>query len=368
MKKILVVIQRLGVSSGLTSFYMNYYLLMGKTEHQIDFLQIRDEESPYRCEIEKRGGRIFTFPKYKNNRDPIVYKYIYTLFKEGNYQLIHVNIADFRAALILCIAKHFGVPCRVYHSHNTLRVGEPFKSRALSRIYDYICVHKATDLLACTEQAGKEVFFGRHFSIMKNAINVNKYVFSQDDRNRIRNELGLEGKFVIGTVCRQAQQKNPFFVIDILAEYNKNIGEAYLLWIGSGPLFNDVQRYVEKLGLLNRVLLVGDKADVNKWYSAMDAFLMPSLFEGLGIVYIEAQVSGLPTFASDCVPKDSNLTDLIHYISLTDSATTWATAISNGVEGVKERRSRNVEVLNAGYGVSIESNALRDYYDERINR
>lgn len=361
-RKILVVLQRLGVSSGLTSFYMNYYLVMKKMEYNIDFLVCKEEESPYEGAIRQRGGKIHVMPKYKNNRDRTIYTYIYKLIKNENYDAIHVNIADFRAALIMSVAKLCNVPFRIYHSHNTVRAGESIKSRILSRIYDFICINASNKLLACTERAGKEIFYGREFTVIRNAIHVEDYLFSPTERERIRSSLNLKNEFLIGTVCRHAEQKNPLFIVDILSAYNKLFGETYLLWIGSGPLTAKIENYAYRKGIKNRLLLVGDKADVCKWYSAMDVFLMPSLYEGLGIVYIEAQTNGLHTFASDVVPRDSAVTDLIQYISLDKSPEYWAKTIKDIIGATSVRNSRNLDVVKAGYGIDDGNNSLENYY------
>lgn len=363
MKRILVVVHRLSVSSGLTSFYMNYYTRMDLSDYQIDFLQTRDEETPYADIIKKNGGIIYTLPKYKNNRDKKLYEYVDRLLADGRYSVIHVNISDFLATLILYYAWKNKVPHRIFHSHNTKRLGEGLKVRILCSVYDRLCIKFATNLLACTSRAGTEIFGKTKFQVINNAIHVDKFDYSEEDRNRLRKELGIkDGCIVLGTVCRQAIQKNPFFMIDILNECVRLYGDVVLLWIGTGPLYSDVVRYAKEHGLSDNLIMVGDREDICRWYSAMDAFLMPSLFEGLGIVYIEAQASGLPTFASDCVPRDSSITELIQYISLDTDKATWAKSIYEACSNT-ERKGRVQEIIEADYGVSKERNALKDYYD-----
>lgn len=359
-KKILIVVHSLSVSNGVTNFLMNYMLNMPKNGIQFDFLQTDESDSPYVQIVRNRGCEVYSTPDLKAKWSRNIHNFFKTLFVQQKYDAIHVNISDYAATLILLYAWGYGIPIRIFHSHNTKRVEKSLKSKIFCVVYDMACVNLSNKLLACTERAGKEIFGQRDFTVIKNAICLNDFTYNESMRRELREEFGISNEFVLGTVCRQAAQKNPYFIVDIFCALKFMKKDAKLLWIGTGPLFNEISEYIEKKGIKNDVLMVGNQNNMASWYSMMDVFVLPSLYEGLGIVYIEAQANGLPTFASDCVPKDSNVTELIKYIPLQKNAQEWATEICNA-PGRNELNTQDM-IRNAGYGISMEDNALLKYY------
>ena len=179
--------------------------------------------------------------------------------------------------------------------------------------------------------------FGKHkFTVIPNVIQTDKYRFDPVIRKRVRQDMSVQDKLIIGTVGRLAEQKNPFFAIDVFAYFLKNFPDAEYWWIGSGPLQEKVKDYVEEKNLSDRVKLLGSRNDVLELYQGMDVFFLPSLFEGLPLTGIEAQAMGLPMVVSDTVTDEMVYTDLVDYIALDAPVEVW-------VEHLKKTLSCNVE-------------------------
>ncbi len=321
-ERILFVAPNLRVSNGVTTFLMNHYPYLLNAGNVVDFLLLYKVESPYIKYIQENGGQIFQYPN--NNKYSIEnYRYVKEVINKNKYSIIHINTSGMFAYWALIAADRLGVEFRIYHSHNP-KENTSLKGIVRECVFDFLCFRRTTHFAACTDFAGRSVFGKRKFFTIKNGIDFSRFKFNQESRNDIRKRLGIEDKKVIGTVCRQADQKNPLFIVDIINELQK-INENYvLLWIGSGSMINETKNYIESMGMNENVLFLGDKEDVDCYYSAMDTFLLPSKYEGLGIVYMEAQASGLLCFASDVVPRDTNLTGRIIYYSLQLEAKQWA--------------------------------------------
>ena len=342
-EKPIIVAQVMGkwVGGGVESVIMNYYRHLDHSKVQFDF--ICDEDStriPY-DEIKKLGGRVFLVPKYQNL--PKYLKALEKLFKENKYRIVHANINTL-SVFPLYAAKKAGVPVRISHSHSTSNPKE-WKRNLIKNILRPFSKRYATDYFACSELAGRYLFGNKAFDqgevkIIHNAIDIEKFKFDEVARKKLRKEFGIkDSTVVIGHVGRFVQQKNHTFLVDVFKEYHKKNPDSKLLLVGSGPLEDEIKKKVEKLGLKDFVLFLGQRDDINKLYSAMDVFCLPSLYEGLGVVGIEAQVAGLPCMFSDKIPDDIKITDSIRFIKLTDKLKIWGDEI---VKVVIDKRSSTV--------------------------
>ena len=224
----------------------------------------------------------------------------------------------------------------------------------------------ANNYFACSDSAGRYFFKGRKYMVVKNAIMTEKFAYSEEVRKKIRSGLNLEGKFVIGHAARFAEHKNHTFLIDVFAEILKIRPESQLLLIGDGELKKSIQNKVNALGIGEYVKFMGVRPDVNELYQAMDAFVFPSIFEGLGIVNIEAQAAGVLTFCSDAVPKEANISPVFYSIPLTKSASEWAKIIvKNYDDTVYKREDMSQYVIDAGYDIRDLSTKLQQFYLEQ---
>ena len=149
--------------------------------------------------------------------------------------------------------------------------------------------------------------------------------------------------------------------MDIFEKIQEIKKDSILIWAGSGDLEKNIEQYIESKGLSNKVLLLGDCSDVASLYAAMDVFVLPSRYEGLGIVYIEAQASGLTTFASNVIPKDTKITKLINYLPLNESPEFWAKKIASIEADAQDREIYSKIIADAGYDTSFNSDLINYY-------
>ena len=308
-EKPIIVAQVMGkwVGGGVESVIMNYYRHLDHSKVQFDF--ICDEDStriPY-DEIKKLGGRVFLIPKYQNL--PKYLKALGKLLKENQYRIVHSNINTL-SVFPLYAAKKAGVPVRISHSHSTSNPKD-WKRNLIKNILRPFSKRYATDFFTCSEVAGRYLFGNKAFNqgevkIIHNAIDVDKFKFDEVARKKLRQEFGIkDSTVVIGHVGRFVQQKNHTFLVDVFKEYHEKNPDSKLLLVGSGPLEDEIKKRVEKLGLKDSVLFLGQRDDINKLYSVMDVFCLPSLYEGLPVVGVEAQAAGLPTIFSNGVSSEA---------------------------------------------------------------
>lgn len=358
--RVLCVLSNVRNNNGVTNCIMNYYNGILKNNIHIDFICLSNVDSKIKTRIKENGSGYYVLPQENSKATESNIAYINKIISENKYNIIHVNIIFSLAFHFLKIAKENGIQIRILHSHAP-KVVNTFKNKLRTLRFNWLCNHYATNYIACTEGAGKSVFGNRSLTVIRNAIDTNKYSFNSDSRSKIRSEYNLNEKFVVGTSCRQAKEKNPFFLVDIFEEIHKKNSASVLLWAGFGDLKNSVEAYISEKGLSDSVIMLGNREDMNLIYSAMDVFVLPSLFEGLGMVYIEAQCSGLYCFASNGVFKDTDVTGNISYLSLNDSPDTLAKAII-----AAPTVDRNVDfassVREKGYDLQEESEKLAKYY------
>ena len=180
----------------------------------------------------------------------------------------------------------------------------------------------------------------------------------------MRKQLGIEDKFVIGHVGRFDVQKNHMFLLDVFSEILKKEKNSVLVLVGTGVLENQILQKIEKLCIRENVILLGARNDVHLIMQSFDIFLFPSLFEGLGVVLIEAQASGLRCYTSEgCVPQEAKVTNLLNYISLNKSSSEWANIIfETYMNNETIRKDTRNELINAGYSVKDNIKWLEEFY------
>lgn len=360
---ILMVVNNLRVANGVANVIMNQYDSLLQHDCKVDFIQFLDIETPFVEKIKRNGGKIITIKKNRFN-----IKTFYNIIKQGKYDVIHINQMNYYTVLMIILAKLIGIKNIVYHSHNT-KIPGGLKRSILMKLCNIVYKKFANRYIACTDEAGRDAFGKSDYVILKNSIDVKKFKYDYKVRETYRKELKIKNDtFVVGTVCRFANQKNPMFMLEIIKAIKKINENILFLWVGSAPYKEDpiVKRIKDKIKeceLENNVLLVGSKEDVYKWYSIMDAFLMPSLWEGLGISFIEAQANSLPTFASDVVPKDTEITPLIKFISLDEDVNVWAKEICKNKVRTKKSEIVNYKLFeDAGYDMKEAKNDLYNIY------
>lgn len=336
---------------------MNYYRHMDREKIQFDFLEHRRDRAAYDDEIESLGGRIFRLPRL----NPLSSDYFHALnaffAAHPEYRIVHSHL-DCMSAYPLCAAKNAKVPVRIAHAHSTSQDRNwklVFKliSKKLISLY-------TTDLFACSADAGEWMFGTKDVHILPNAIDIERYAFNLLIRNQTRKALGLDDAFVIGHVGRFSAVKNHSFLTDVFAQIKRQEPNSKLLLVGAGSEMQAVQQKVKALGLGADVIFTGVRNDVANLMQAMDVFVFPSLYEGLGIVLIEAQAAGLPCVVSDVIPREAYLTDLVTAEKLSSSVETWAEKILKKREVL--RTDRRAEIAAHGFDITTEAVKLQEFY------
>lgn len=363
-KKALILLPYLKNGDGTAVALMNYYQELIEHGWRIDFLVLKIFECEWLNKVKADGNNIYELPK-ENKYSYKVSRKIRSIIKEGKYDIVHVNMPGHVGFETLKMARQYGIGKRIFHAHNP-RNNLNLKTVISTKVYDYLLQREATELVACSKSAGNSRFGNKDFQVLKNVIDTDRFVYRLEDRRYIREKLHIEKKVVVGVVGRFAAQKNPEFLLECFAEYNKLNKESVLLWIGDGELQEKIQDRAKKMGLKGACLFVGRKNNIEKWYSAMDLFLLPSKFEGMGIVFLEAQCTGLPCFGSTNVPIETEVTELMHRISLKQEANYWATAMKKVTDMSGDRRSRASEFINAGYTHEATKSDLLNMYEKRI--
>lgn len=347
---------------GLETLLMNYYRHINRNEIQFDFLVHRYKRAAYDEEIESLGGKIYRLPRL----NPFSRSYktsLYNFFIEHpEYRIVHVH-QDCLSSIILKAAKECGIEVRIAHSHSSSQ--DKNLKYPLKLFFRHSIPKYATHLLACGELAGKWMFGDAGFTILNNAIDTKKYIFSLAKKQQIRFRFGIkEDEFVIGHVGRFSPVKNHKFILDVFVAIQEQC-KAKLLLVGDGPLRTNIEREVKKLKLDDKVIFTGPRNDVSDLLQAMDVFILPSRYEGFGIVALEAQAAGLPCFISDRVPGDCRITDLIRQIPLSTGAAVWADHIMHSAGTA--RRNTMQEICDACFDITINAKMLEEYYKTQYN-
>lgn len=359
MVKVLHVVGKMHYG-GMETLIMNIYRNIDRNKVQFDFLVHYKEPGEYDDEINQFGGRIFVMPKTSPCNIFLLRNAYSDFFKSHHeYKFIHVHFRSI-AFLLFPQARKYRIQC-ILHIH-TCGIKHSAKGY-LSLIATKIAVREADIIFACSRES-VEYFVSRDrtFEVIKNGVNAEKFYYDTNVRERVREELGLKEKFVLICAARFAVEKNHEFLIDIVNALKKEDSNICILLAGEGPLENKVKKKVKQLSLENEVKFLGARGDVNELMQAADCYVMPSLREGLGIVYIEAQAAGLKTFASkEALVEEACITDLIEGISLKENAEFWAKKIISQ-KGYKREDQRNA-IERSGFAIANTAKQMQNFYE-----
>lgn len=313
------------------------------------FLSDEKYEIVYSWPVMEVNGKMWVCPRNRHNYYEYA-KFWKRFFKENRFDVVYYNTCDIVSVDMLKFAKKAGVPVRIIHSHST---DTQFKKRwfhYLTEKYNRKNIEKiATNLLACSEEAGKWMFDKSKFTVIKNGINLQTYEFNEQFREECRKSIGIKDEYLIGCVGRLVLPKNPEMSVEIMKEISKLNATAKFVFVGDGELRPQVEQKIKEYNLEDRIVLLGPRDDANKWYSALDCLVMPSLFEGLPFTLVEAQAAGLSCVVSNAVSSDANITGLIEYVDLNQSTKVWAEHILETCE--KERLDTKEQLKKAGYSI-----------------
>ena len=348
------------LANGVASYAMNYYRELRNRGIHFDFLVVNDVGSPFYKEIEDNGDKVYLLPSYAKHPVKCA-KYLKQLFTINNYDILHCNVMN-SGALVMMMAKK-SVPVRILHSHAT-QVGDKKWKQYRNKIFSGLSLHFATDYFSCSHLAGDFIFGKDNYYVIRNAIDISKYSYSQEIRNSIRRDNNCQNLLIIMTVGRITRQKNPFFIVEVVSELKKRREDFQLWWFGNGELEEQVKNYAEKKGVLSHIRFWGTSDCVNQYYSAADIFILPSFYEGLPVVGIEAQASGLPVIYSNTITDEARLTDNVIFLPI-DNADDWAKELEQCGE---INRDVNIEDSFSDYTIEVQSLKMENLYNILINK
>ena len=357
-------------SGGIESFLFNMYSRLDPEKIEIDIAAAELRESVFTDSLREKGVYFYELSGSQRNV-PANHRLFRALLRRRHYDVLHLNAFHGLSLAYLKIAKENGVPVRIAHSHNTaLRrsVAKPLKlllHNAARRRY----APCATELWACSKAAAgflfpKRLLTQNGFRFIPNGIDVERFRYDPEGRAAVRKELGISGEtLVVGNVGRLCYQKNQMFLLDVFAELVKKRPESRLLLVGEGEDKKRLQARCASLGIAEKVIFYGTTDHVERLLWAMDVFVYPSRFEGLGIAAIEAQAAGLPVICSENIPRETYITSYLRVVPLREGPASWATALltkrdchdSGQMDLVKE----------SGFNIMDTARMLTKYFTKR---
>lgn len=356
--------------AGLETMLMNYYRHMDREKVQFDFLANKPKPGAYEDEVRSLGGRIFVSPGFNPLKLFRYRKFMKQLFADHpEIQIVHAHNGAL-AYYALREAQRNHIPHRIAHSHNSklnFDAKWPIKQYCRKHLKNAATQYWGCGALAVSFYFGKDIAKKQQYTLIRNAIEEERFVYNPEVRARLRKQFHVEENFVIGHVGRFMKQKNHKFLIKIFAEVVKQQPNAKLVLIGEGELQPAVKEQILSLGIEKSVIFTGSIPNVNKMYQMMDVFLLPSLYEGLPVVGIEAQASGVKTIFSDTVTEEVKITDMAEFYPLSWTPEQWAEGICRYANGY-ERTDMTEEVKAAGYSIHTEAQKLQKLYEEMMGQ
>lgn len=347
---------------GVEAVLWNYVSHIPTNCIQFDFINTYEDIS-IGDEVRARGSKVFSLPNRREN----IFKYKKELKKfmiehASEYQAVWLNDCMFGNIDILKLAKKYGIERRIIHAHNSLNMGGGISRLIRHKINSWLLRFYVTDYWACSMLAGKwsypqEIFDSGRLKVIPNAVDVSLFSVNDTVRHKHRQLLGVSDKIVFGHVGRFHFQKNHMFLIDLFYQIHQKRQDTVLVLIGSGEDEEKVRSKVNDYGIQNCVLFLGIRKDTNELYQAMDAFLLPSLFEGLPVVLVEAQASGLPCYVADTITKESDISGNVKFYSLEHGAEVWAMDILESFQNFKRKEIKKI-ITEKGYSIENAANDL----------
>ena len=380
---VLHVVGRLDIG-GAESRIMDLYRNIDREKVQFHFMQHTADRCAFGDEVESLGGKVYHVPRF-NVKNYFTYKKAWEEFFEAHPEIkIVQGHMTSTAAIYLPIAKKAGVEVTVAHARSA--GVDPGAKGMMTRFLRRDLYKKCDYRFTCSKMAGEAVFGNqkeenRKATFIPNAIDVDKFKFDEETRNQIRYELGIEENFVVGHVGRFSHMKNHKYMLEILEqcirlEKEKTLPETKLMFLGDGELKEEIMEQAVAKGISSRVLFMGNKRDVYRYYQAMDFFLLPSFYEGLPGTVVEAQASGLSGIMSDSVTEEAVVTDLIQMRSIKEDAALWAEEIIKASDkmvihqkesdvyaiNIKGRIEYANEVTQASFDVKEQAKRMQEFY------
>lgn len=353
---------------GLTGYICQNYRFIDKNKVQFDFLTFEDGKLDFEDEFISMGARF-----YHISRPSHLISYAKSLkgiLNQTEYVAVHFNMS-YANFIPIIIARWLGAKKIIVHSHSTAiddrRSVVRIIKTAIHKIGRNLMSYMADDYLACSSLAAQwmypvSILQSKHYHMARNAIDVSKYNYNPHVRADVRQRLKIsDDTFAIGHVGRFTYQKNHEFLINIFKEVHQKVKDSVLLLIGEGPDEGLIKQKVKELQLNDNVIFLGRRNDVPKLFQAMDCFVLPSRFEGLPIVGIEAQAAGLPCLFSDVITTETSVSKNVVFISLDDMNHWISNILSISTEKRKPCEKLCIDI--AGYNIKKEIKEMESLYE-----
>lgn len=359
MKRLLCIVSGMN-TGGAETFLMKLYRNVNREMYQMDFCVNIKEEGYYDKEILELGGKIYHIPSKSENLKEFK-RQLTEIVKSEKYEYVLRITSNTMGFLDLKIAKKAGAKVCAARSSNS-NDAEGMKARIVhvlgKMLYSgYVDVKIAPSDLAAIYTFGRKAYRNGRVHLLKNAIDLNVYQFSQKERERIRTEFGIANEDIVcGHIGRFSKQKNHKLLIDIYAELCEKCENTKLLLVGNGELESEIQQQCEKKKLGDKVIFAGIRSDVPAILSAMDVFVFPSLYEGMPNTVIEAQATGLPCVISDTITKEVKITELVSFQSIKSSPESWVDSILKQIGFGRKENNKNIQTQ--GYDIN---NVVREF-------
>lgn len=355
-------------NGGQESYIMNMYRHIDRERVQFDFFTPFQIENPaLKEEIERLGGSIYADGRpFGENNNRHFRQGVTDFLEEHPYAIVHIHSGSTYALMVGAkVARRCGARRVIVHSHCGGFVNLKYR---VVRMLSYAPLLKhPTDYFACSHLAAKwkfpaPVINQNRYTVLKNAVDTHTFYYDPALREQTRNEFGLQDALVVGHIGRFATQKNHKYLLEIFSALSKKNPRAHLVLVGEGELQEEMIAYADQLGLRERVSFLGIRRDINALLNLFDVFLLPSFFEGLPVVGVEAQATGLPVVTSTAVTPELPIEDLATYVPLSDSPETWADTVIE--HATLPRRNTTEEMIACGYDVQVAAAELQRRYEE----
>lgn len=350
--------------NGITNVIFNLLGAMDCSELKADLVCKREPEPYYKKRIEEYGGSVFVIPRNKNH----IIRYIRSLsrlIKNNKYDICHIHGNSYTMAFELIAAKLGGCKIRITHAHSTT-----CKHEFINKILKPFFYMNYTNGLACGLDSGRFLYGRKPFCVINNGVDTEKYKFSAVNREIKRNELKIKDEILIGHVGAFDDFKNQSFLIEIFSALINKSDSYRLLLIGDGEHKKEVEEKATKYGVGDFTIFLGTSNEVEKYLSACDAIVMPSLYEGLPLSLIEEQANGLSCFCADTITKEADKTGNLFFYSLDDSPDFWAHRIVDNIDSSINRDDISEfavrKIIDSGYSIYDEAAKLKRMYDKLL--
>jgi glycosyltransferase involved in cell wall biosynthesis len=365
--RILQICASLSKGGGVQNVLKNYYAHMGHENYIFDFVVMGAEVGELEEWFESKGSHIYhVTPRsvsFKKNTGELK-----QIIKNGNYDVVHCH-QGYKSLVAIIIAKIYGVKTRIVHCHQAFPK-ESAPKRIIRRLSTLLIKCLANVLIGCGEDAAKWLYGERMLKsgkaiVLNNAIDLERYAFSNEKGNQIRSELGLENKLIIGNVARITEVKNHKLLIDVFATFHQQNEQSALLLVGDGELMDETRDYCKTLGLSESVIFMGARSDIYDMLSVMDVFVLTSKSEGLALVLVEAQANGLPVVCSPFVTREAGIQSNVLFVAENDYENTeaWCSAIEKAID--IGRLEDITAIAQAGFDIRQEAKKLEKIYNKK---